>query len=237
MRGRGASQAAQAEQAGQAVQVVPAVPHTEEQRRLAAMAVSLLLRYPEAGNWALFEDVEKQLPLLPQPVAAALGEFLNRAAQLGPLALQEHYVETFDQRRRCSLNLSYYAVGDTRQRGAAILAFRQQLEALGVEEISEELPDHLCVVLEALALTDAAVHDQALAMVASHRDGIEVLRNALAGLDSPYERVLAALCMALPEMDPETVDRYINLIRQGPPAEMVGLDTTPLPFPTAVPQH
>lgn len=218
------------------VAVAP-VAHTEEQRRLTAMAVSLLLRYPDAGNWGYFGDVDKQRVLLPQPVSDALGTFLQRVEEVGQLGLEEHYVETFDQRRRCSLNLSYYAVGDTRQRGAAILAFRQQLEALGVEEISDELPDHLCVVLEALALSDPAVHAQAVAMVASHRDGIEVLRRALADLESPYAHVISALCMALPEMDQNTIDSYVNLIRQGPPAEMVGLDTTPLPFPTAVPEH
>ena len=72
---------------------------------------------------------------------------------------EEHYVETFDQRRRCSLHLSYYAVGDTRQRGAAILAFRQQLAALGVAGKDQLLANHLCVVLEALALADASVTD------------------------------------------------------------------------------
>lgn len=208
----------------------------DDQLRLGAMAVSLLLRYPDEGHGEVRRSVDKQLALLPEPVAAELRAFLTAADSLGRVGLQEHYVATFDQRRRCSLHLSYYSVGDTRQRGAAILAFRQQLAALGVEETSEELPDHLCVVLEALALADPSVTDQALAMVASHRDGIEVLRSALGQLQSPYEHVIAALSAMLPEMDQETVDSYINLIRQGPPAEMVGIDTTQLPFPLTVPQ-
>lgn len=208
----------------------------DDQLRLGAMAVSLLLRYPDDGHGEVRRSVDKQLALLPEPVAAELGAFIAAADNLGRIGLQEHYVATFDQRRRCSLHLSYYSVGDTRQRGAAILAFRQQLAALGVEETSEELPDHLCVVLEALAMADPSVTDQALAMVASHRDGIEVLRSALGQLASPYEHVIAALGMMLPEMDQETVDSYINLIRQGPPAEMVGIDTTQLPFPMTVPQ-
>lgn len=203
--------------------------------RLTAMAVSLLLRYPDEAGLKVHAKVQQQLPQLPALVSAELEEFFARTRQLGPVGLQEHYVETFDQRRRCSLNLSYYAVGDTRQRGAALLAFRQQLEALGVEEISDELPDHLCVVLEALALADPTVTEQAVSMVASHRDGIEVLRSALADVASPYVHVISALCLVLPEMDQATINRYVNLIRQGPPAEMVGLDTTSLPFPTAVP--
>lgn len=206
-----------------------------EDIRLTAMAVALLLRYPDEAGLGVHADVEKQLPLLPEPVATELEEFFARAKNLGAVGLQEHYVETFDQRRRCSLHLSYYAVGDTRQRGAALLAFRQQLEALGVEEISDELPDHLCVVLEALALADESVTEQAVSMVASHRDGIEVLREALSHVGSLYVHVISALCQVLPDMDQETINRYVNLIRQGPPAEMVGLDTTSLPFPTAVP--
>lgn len=209
-------------------------PTSDAQLRLGAMAVSLLLRYPEDDSDEIRRNVAKQSALLPAAVAEEIESFLARAEELGRVGLQEHYVATFDQRRRCSLHLSYYAVGDTRQRGAAILAFRQQLAALGVEEMSEELPDHLCVVLEALALADASVTDQALAMVASHRDGIEVLRAALHALESPYAHVISALCLLLPQMDEDTIDSYLNLIRQGPPAELVGLDTTPLPFPTAV---
>lgn len=217
--------------------LVSPVASTDEQRRLTSMACALLLRYPGPDFVAHLGAVEKQLPELPPAIAAELAAFTDAARSLGQLGAEEHYVETFDQRRRCSLNLSYYAVGDTRQRGAAILAFRQQLAALGIEELSDELPDHLCVVLEALALADASVTDNAVAMVASHRDGIEVLRRALSDLGSPYAHVITALCMALPEMAPETVQSYVNLIRQGPPAELVGIETQPLPFPTAVPQH
>lgn len=216
---------------------VAPVACSDAQRRLTAMACALLLRYPGPDFVAHLGAVDKQLPELPPQVAAELAAFTDAARSMGRLRAEEHYVETFDQRRRCSLHLSYYAVGDTRQRGAAILAFRQQLAALGVEELSDELPDHLCVVLETLALADASVTDNAIAMVASHRDGIEVLRRALSDLGSPYAHVITALCMALPEMAPETVQSYINLIRQGPPAELVGIETQPLPFPTAVPEH
>ncbi|MCQ4607039.1 MULTISPECIES: nitrate reductase molybdenum cofactor assembly chaperone [Corynebacterium] len=218
-------------------ELVAPVACDTQQRQIAAMALSLTLRYPEEEFFSTLETIEEQLGLLPGPIAAEIAEFIGRARSLGLLPLQEHYVETFDQRRRCALHLSYYSVGDTRQRGAAILAFRQQLEGLGMEEISEELPDHLCVVLEALAFADSDSQQHALEMIAAHRDGLEVLRHALVGLGSPYAHLLTAVCMLLPSIDEETIDRYINLIRQGPPAEMVGIETTPLPFPTASPNH
>ena len=76
------------------------------------------------------------------------------ATQLGQRALAEHYVETFDRRRRCCLYLSYYAVGDTRHRGAALLAFKQALAGAGWEQTSDELPDYLPLVLELSARSD-----------------------------------------------------------------------------------
>ncbi|MDY5786252.1 nitrate reductase molybdenum cofactor assembly chaperone [Corynebacterium sp.] len=206
-----------------------------QQRRVTAMAVSLLLRYPDEDFSSRVDAVAEQLPMLPPTVAHEVGDFIAYARGEDLRALQEEYVDTFDQRRRCSLFLSYYSVGDTRQRGAAILAFRQQLAGLGVEEISDELPDHLCVVLEALALCGEESLPTAVDMVASHREGIEVLRRALTDLGSAYSSLITALCMSLPHIDESTAARYINLIRQGPPSELVGLDTTPLPFPTAQP--
>lgn len=205
------------------------------QRATTAMSLSVLLRYPAEDFFAHVQVVESQLAGLHPTIAEEIAAFIDSVRQLGPMGVQEHYVETFDQRRRCSMHLSYYAVGDTRQRGVAILAFRQQLAALGLEEISEELPDHLCVLLEALAFTEGTMQKEALEMIASHRDGLEVLRTALENLHSPYAHLIRAVCMMLPELDQATIDRYINLIRQGPPAEMVGIDVTSLPFPTALP--
>lgn len=208
---------------------------TVDQRRTVAMAASLLLAYPEESFDARVAAVAGSLDGVPGAVEKRLRAFLDAARGLGPRGLQSHYVETFDQRRRCSLYLSYYSVGDTRQRGNAILAFRQQLAGLGIEERTEELPDHLCVLLEALARVDDARHDAAVEMLASHREGIEVLRSALEQLGSPYLHLVVAIAQVLPEVDAATADRYINLIKQGPPAELVGI--TQLPFPTAQPDH
>ena len=70
--------------------------------------------------------------------------------------LQEDYVETFDNRRRCNLFLTYFAHGDTRKRGMALLRFKQTYLPSGFELSDSELPDHLCVVLEYAATIDRA---------------------------------------------------------------------------------
>lgn len=216
--------------------LVTQIPMGEHARRLVFMIGSLMMDYPDEEFPTKLDAVEGQLDQLPLPVAANVVEFLDHARVKGLRWLQEHYVETFDQRRRCSLFLTYYAVGDTRQRGTAILAFRDTLRLLGFESERDELPDHLCVVLEAAALAEPARFADATEILAAHRDGIEVLRSALDNLDSPYRYLVIALCQALPEIDQETADSYMELIRSGPPAELVGIGT-PLPFPTSQPEH
>ena len=56
---------------------------------------------------------------------------------------------TFDTRSRCSLFLTYFAHGDTRKRGMALLRFKQTYLRSGFAlGAATELPDHLGVVLE-----------------------------------------------------------------------------------------
>ncbi|AZA11220.1 nitrate reductase molybdenum cofactor assembly chaperone [Corynebacterium gerontici] len=204
-----------------------------EQRKELFMACSLLLDYPDAARFDRFKAVQASLNLMPPAIEAKLEGFFEAAQIHGQRWLEEHYVETFDQRRRCSLFLTYYAVGETRQRGTAILAFQDALASLGFSLNREELPDHLCVVLEAAACAEGEAHEQATQMLAAHRDGIEVLRAALETFDSPYTNLVTAVCMALPPIDEELAQHFEQLIRQGPPAELVGLGT---PFPFAQPE-
>jgi hypothetical protein len=198
------------------------------------MIASLLLDYPGADFESKINAITPELEQLPEAIADRFDRFLRFArANLG-FGLEEHYVDTFDQRRRCCLYLSYYAVGDTRQRGAAILAFKEAIETLGFHLEREELPDHLCLVLEAAALSHDDAHLMATGMLAAHRDGIEVLRQALDQVSSPYALVVAAVCAALPPIDDQTKANFLELIRSGPPSELVGI-TTELPFPSAQP--
>lgn len=206
----------------------------DEQRRIVAMAASLLLDYPGEDFDERLAAVDTVIDQLPPAIAAEFAAFTDAARALGLRGVEEHYVETFDQRRRCSLFLSYYSVGDTRTRGTAILAFRQALAQLGFEEQREELPDHLCVVLEAIALSEGEQHAQTVELLAAHRDGLEVLRAALGNVGSPFRHLIIAVAMALPQIDAATTHNYLDLIRSGPPAELVGIGT-PLPFPTAQP--
>ncbi|MDO4242295.1 MAG: nitrate reductase molybdenum cofactor assembly chaperone [Actinomyces sp.] len=223
-------------QAPQALVPARQVPVSARQRAIVHMSASLLLDYPAEDSFATRLDavgaalVEPDRP--PTAVAAPLEEFVRIARGRGTRTMAEHYVETFDRRRRCCLYLTYYAVGDTRHRGAALLAFKQALAAAGYKMKGRELPDYLPVVLELSARSGDEVAD---ALLASHREGIEVLRSALADIDSPYRLLVDAVSMTLPRLDESTAQRVRALVAAGPPTETVGVTTT-LPFPTAAPR-
>jgi nitrate reductase delta subunit len=185
---------------------------------------SALLDYPTEELLASLDDLEALVP--EHPHLAGLFEHLRRV----PLAeLQQDYVATFDHTRKCALYLTYFAYGDTRRRGAALVQFKEAYRRAGVEWVEDhgELPDHLCAVLQLGATVDA---DVARGLLEDHRAGVEMLRLALTGwrnddgsVGSPWAAALRAVCGTLRELAGEEADAVRRLVEQGPPAEEVGL--------------
>ncbi|WP_460808675.1 nitrate reductase molybdenum cofactor assembly chaperone [Micromonospora zhanjiangensis] len=140
------------------------------------------------------------------------------------------YVATFDQRRRCCLFLTYYAHGDTRNRGMALLRLKQTYASAGLNLVGHELPDHLAVVLEFAA----AAPDQGRALLIAHRAGLELLRLALHDADSPWADVLDSVSATLPPLVGDQRQAVARLAAEGPPAEQVGL--APYASPDHLPQ-
>jgi|SRR5690625_53314 len=194
---------------------------SDEDRVVAHMAASVLLDYPEADRTPSYPLVREAVAHLRPPVRQRFWTFLDHAEEVGQQALAAHYVETFDQKRRCSMYLSYFLTGDTRKRGAALVRFIEAYRAAGWEMERPELPDFLPVVLEFSARGDAQI---AAGLLGSHREGIEVLRSALTSLASPYAQVVEAVCLTLPPVTDKVRDKYLQLITAGPPSEMVGLN-------------
>lgn len=208
---------------------------TDEQRRFVRMACSLLLDYPDERTAQEIAAVRAGLGSLPEEVAAPLLAFCEEAERMGLRALEIAYVDTFDQRRRCALGLTYYTHGDTRSRGQAIIGFTEALRRSGFEVEREELPDHLPLLLEFAALDESGVAEN---LLEANREGIEVIRSALRSYASPWAQVLEALILTLPEATPEVVAAYQRLISQGPPTELVGIgDLTTTPSPLSVPER
>ncbi|WP_416955854.1 nitrate reductase molybdenum cofactor assembly chaperone [Nocardioides sp. T5] len=185
---------------------------------------SALLDYPTEELIASLDDLEALTP--EHPHLAGLFDHLRRV----PLAeAQQDYVATFDHTRKCALYLTYFAYGDTRRRGAALVQFKEAYREGRVEWAEElgELPDHLCAVLQFGATVDT---DIAWRLLNDHRAGVEMLRLALTGwrnddgsVGSPWAAALLAICATLPELKGEDADAVRRLVEQGPPAEEVGL--------------
>ncbi|MBY6061409.1 nitrate reductase molybdenum cofactor assembly chaperone [Microbacterium esteraromaticum] len=195
------------------------------QRRTVHMLASLLLDYPDTQRFERLDVFAANAATLPTTVAEPLQRFIDRARESGASDLQKRYVTTFDLKRKCSLYLSYFATGDTRRRGTALVTFLDAYRAAGWEFDADELPDYLPAVLEFSARSQSDVAD---ALLAAHREGIEVLRAALEGMDSPWADIVRAVTLSLPKVDQATRERVLALVSEGPPTETVGLS---LPMP------
>jgi nitrate reductase molybdenum cofactor assembly chaperone NarJ/NarW len=186
---------------------------------LAWQAQSLLLGYPDEQLMSRVELLGRVAAALDEPVGAPLRRFLDHVTRTPLPELAADYVATFDHRKRCCLYLTYYAHGDTRKRGMALLALKQTYTAAGLHLTDDELPDHLAVVLEFAA---ANPHTGAGLLVA-HRAGLELLRLALHDSHSPWAEVLDSVSATLQPLGGDQRLVVARLAAQGPPEEQVGL--------------
>lgn len=192
--------------------------------------LSFLLRYPTPAVAAAGGELAAHVAALPAgPVRAPLERFLATWTA-DQTALAARYVETFDLRRRATLELTYYRHGDTRERGMALLRLKKLYRAAGLPMEAPELPDHLAVML---AFASLAPPGGGEALLAEHRPAIELLRLSLHDLESPYAHVLDALAACLPALSVSERAEVARLAREGPPDEAVGLE--PYGPPEAMP--
>lgn len=192
-----------------------------EQLRITWIAVSWLLTYPDQGTIDRHPEVRALAAGLPEPARSALLRTVDLLGERDPLAVQEEYVDTFDTRRRGCLHLTYFSHGDTRRRGMALLRIKQDFRSAGLEIGSDELPDHLPVVLEFGAAHDP---ERGAKILRGNRPGVELLRLHLADIDSPWHGALVALCSTLPPLDADDRAAVLKLAEEGPEDETVGLD-------------
>jgi len=183
-------------------------------------SVSLLLDYPDEELLSRIELMRSASQGLPPDVGDAIRRFLDHLESTPLPELQADYVETFDSRRRCNLFLTYFAHGDTRKRGMALLRFKQTYLGAGFELDDGELPDHLCVVLEFAATVD---QDLGRDLMLDHRAGLELLRLSLRDMGSPWASLVDAVTATLPSLRGDERDAVRRLAAEGPPEEEVGL--------------
>lgn len=196
------------------------------QDRLVWQAASLMLAYPDDGHVDRLQTAARLLDHVTGEARALLGETVVGLSLRPTMELAQEYVETFDLHKRCTMLLTYWTSGDTRNRGADMVEFTQAYRAAGVEIPKGEAPDHLPVVLEFAATVDPDVGRR---LLAKYRVPIGVVARALAESRSPYAPVVAAVDATLPIL--ASVEDVSRLMMSGPPAESVGLQ----PFQLTVP--
>ena len=132
--------------------------------------------------------------------------------------LEERYVMLFDRSRTLSLNLFEHVHGESRDRGGAMVSLVETYRDGGFDPATSELPDHLPVLLEFLAMRPFA---EARDILADAAHIFQALQARLARRESPYGAVFAALLqlsgakadsaavaelLDQPEDDPEDLD-------------------------------
>lgn len=192
-----------------------------ERTATARLAAAWLLGYPDAALVARLDEIAAVAADLPPATGQPLLAFTGHLSGTPLAEVQEHYVAVFDMKRKACPYLTYWTDGDTRNRGRAILRFKQAYLEAGFDLGSEELPDHLCVVLEFAAIGDTLTGE---ALLAEHQEAIHLLRDALARMGSAYAHVLDAVVATLPRITPEIRERMAHIAAAGPPVESVGLE-------------
>ncbi|WP_294768586.1 nitrate reductase molybdenum cofactor assembly chaperone [uncultured Rhodoferax sp.] len=162
-------------------------------QRYSLRALALLLGYPDA---ALRQQLPALMDALDQEAAVPAvrrAELRNLAANLSrrdPLDVEAQYVETFDRGRATSLHLFEHVHGDSRDRGPAMVDLAQTYERAGLRLSAEELPDHLCVVLEFASTQPPQLAQDFLGEMAHI---LTAIFSALLQRGSPYAAALAAV--------------------------------------------
>jgi nitrate reductase molybdenum cofactor assembly chaperone NarJ/NarW len=198
-----------------------AVAPPDRERRLLWRVAALLLDYPSPQTLAMTDQLMAAATELPDAVRTPILGFLQEFSGADPMRLAAQYVETFDMRRRASLHLTYYAYGDTRKRGMALLRFKHAYRLAGMQLGDDELPDYLPLVLEFAATVDAVQGER---LLAEHVPVLELLRLSLLDSGSGYARILAAILVTLPPINTADRRRIAELAAVGPPEEDVGLE-------------
>jgi nitrate reductase delta subunit len=161
--------------------------------RYSLRVLSQLLSYPEAGvrqQWPELWPVLDEEAALSPARRTELQALANHLSRLDPMDAEARYVETFDRGRATCLHLFEHVHGDSRDRGPAMIDLTKTYEQSGLYLAPEELPDHLCVVLE---FASTQTPEVAKAFLGEMAHILNAIFSALLKRESPYAVVLAAV--------------------------------------------
>lgn len=156
-------------------------------------ALSMLLSYPTPELAKALPDALAALRdegMLPAAITQRLGRLADDLVASDTYDTQARYVDLFDRTRSLSLHLYEHVHGESRDRGQAMVELLKLYSSRGLELTAKELPDHLPVFLEFLAMQ---AEPEAAALLAQAAHVIEALRERLQKRSSPYAAAFDAL--------------------------------------------
>ena len=160
--------------------------------RLTLRVLAKLLGYPSAELRAHLGELREALRserALGFARRSELEALMDGLAAADPLEAEAGYVELFDRGRATSLHLFEHVHGDSRDRGPAMIDLIRTYEQAGLLFGPDELPDHLCVLLEfASTLSPRAARE----FLGETAHLLNAVFSALLARGSPYASALGA---------------------------------------------
>lgn len=160
---------------------------------LTMRALAYLLRYPDA-SWRshLGEvwDALRQADTLGKARLAEIAALVDAVLAAEELEAEADYVELFDRGRGTALHLFEHVHGDSRERGPAMIDLIATYEQAGLALNTDELPDHLTVLLE---YASTQPRDAAVALLGEIAHILQRIHSAVAQRGSAYAAVIGAL--------------------------------------------
>lgn len=109
---------------------------------------SLILDYPVYEGVSDF--IEQVRSVMPQGEEAAEA-FLDALACMNIVDVQKEYVESFDMNSSAPLYLTAWELGDSRNRGNALIDIKKLIASYKFSIVKQELPDYIPLILEFLS--------------------------------------------------------------------------------------
>lgn len=161
--------------------------------RYSLRALAMMLGYPDATLRTnlpqLIEAIDTEAAV-PAARRLELRALASELARMDPMEVEARYVETFDRGRATSLHLFEHVHGDSRDRGPAMVDLAQTYEKAGLMMSPDELPDHLCVVLEFASTQPPKL---AADFLGEMEHILTAIFSALRKRESPYATIIAAV--------------------------------------------
>ena len=160
---------------------------------LTVRAPGYLLRYPDdewRGHLGEVWDALRGSNALGRDRLAEIASLVEAMLAAEALEAEAEYVDLFDRGRGTALHLFEHVHGDSRERGPAMLDLIATYEQAGLALRTDELPDHLTVLLE---YASTQPRDAATALLGEVAHILQRIDGAVKRRGSAYAAVIGAL--------------------------------------------